>query len=91
MKHMYNICKHCNKKIAVINDEYCNFCYEDLILNKPDPIDDKVMNEVEKCKSDPYYFATTYLTINGKKYTTPLTRDEFNQIFNQVFNREKNN
>ncbi len=39
-------------------------------------------DEVQKCKASPYYYATTYLLINGKRFTTLLTEDEFNEQFN---------
>jgi len=36
--------------------------------------------EFNKCTENPYYFATKYLTINGRKFTTMLTESEFNDI-----------
>jgi hypothetical protein len=40
--------------------------------------------EIIKCKESPYYYATTYLTINGKPFTTLLNEQEFNKYFNEV-------
>ncbi len=37
--------------------------------------------EIQKCKASPYYYATTYLQINGKPFTTYLTEEEFNSQF----------
>lgn len=42
--------------------------------------------EFEKCKNNPYYFATTYLTIENKsgekvKFTTALNEKQFNNYF----------
>lgn len=37
--------------------------------------------EFNKCTENPYYFATKYLTINGRKFTTMLTESEFNDIY----------
>jgi len=37
--------------------------------------------EIEKCKKSPYYYATKYLTVNGKPFTTRLTEEEFNKEF----------
>lgn len=42
--------------------------------------------ELIKCKESPYYYATTYLQINGKPFTTILTEDEFNDFFNKSIN-----
>jgi len=39
------------------------------------------LSELEKCKKSPYYYATTYLTINGERFTTKLNEDEFNTFF----------
>lgn len=38
--------------------------------------------EIEKCKNDPYYFFTKYVTVDGKPATTFLPRDVFNDFFN---------
>lgn len=38
--------------------------------------------EYDKCKDSPYYFATKYLVVNGKPFTTRYTEDEFNKIIN---------
>ena len=50
----------------------CNFCAEE------------ELKELEKCKNNPYYFATKYLTImhNNKieKFTTHYNEKEFNEI-----------
>lgn len=43
-----------------------------------------MLRELEKCKENPYYFATKYLTINGKPYTTVLTEEEFNNYTNNL-------
>jgi len=45
--------------------------------------------EILKCKENPYYFATTYLTIktpNGETvpYTTRLSEEIFNKIFKEL-------
>lgn len=40
--------------------------------------------EINKCKSSPYYFATNYLIIAGKKFTTMANEDEFNKLFNNI-------
>jgi hypothetical protein len=37
--------------------------------------------EMQKCKASPYYFATTYLTQNGEKFTTQLSEKDFNEMF----------
>lgn len=45
----------------------------------------KVLQEINKCKESPYYFATTYMQIstpNGKvPFTTNYTEAEFNLLF----------
>lgn len=35
--------------------------------------------EIEKCQKSPYYFATTYLTVNGKPFKTHLSEESFNK------------
>ena len=47
-------------------------------------IPDETANEIKKCNENPYYFATTYLTINGKPFTTPLKEEVFNNLFKQL-------
>ena len=44
-----------------------------------------IQEELQKCKENPYYFATTYLKIYDTKgdsypYTTHLTKEEFNKL-----------
>ena len=45
-----------------------------------------IQKELQKCKNNPYYFATTYLKIydsdgNSHPYITSLTKEEFNKLF----------
>lgn len=40
--------------------------------------------EIKKCKESPYYFATKYLLINGKPFTTRLNEVEFNKQVKQI-------
>lgn len=51
------------------------------------------VTELQKCKEDPYYFATTYLTVENHEgikvpYTTKLSRETFNKIFNELHNNK---
>ena len=44
-----------------------------------------IQKELQKCKDNPYYFATTYLKIydsdgNIHPYTTCLTEEKFNKL-----------
>jgi len=77
MALLINICNKCNTKLAVIGDK-CNFCIEE------------ELQEFEKCKNNPYYFATKYFTIKHKnkveKFTTKLTEKEFNDLFYHIKN-----
>ena len=47
-----------------------------------------LIKELEKCKNNPYYFATTYLKIKTVKgvqpYQTTLTEEEFNRYFKEI-------
>ena len=45
---------------------------------------DEDKEEYEKCIKSPWYFATKYLVVNGKPYTTPLDEEEFNKRFNNL-------
>jgi len=42
---------------------------------------EKKLEEFNKCKESPYYFATKYLKINGKPFETNYTEEEFNELF----------
>jgi hypothetical protein len=42
--------------------------------------------EWEKCVASPYYFATKYLTLEGKPFTTQLTEVEYNRRFAELQN-----
>lgn len=69
---LVDICIKCKNKLAVI-DKLCNFCVEE------------ELEEFEKCKNNPYYFATKYFTIthNNKteKFTTKYDEKKFNELF----------
>ena len=39
----------------------------------------KHQEEIIKCIKSPYYFATTYLLVNDKPFTTRLTEREYNE------------
>lgn len=52
------------------------------------------VEEINKCKENPYYFATKYLTIkdsngNIKPFTTLMTEQEFNNLFKKYNNGNK--
>ena len=38
--------------------------------------------ELRKCKESPYYFFTNYYTVDGKKATTRLNEEDFNNFWN---------
>lgn len=42
---------------------------------------DDIKTEIEKCNKSPYYFATKYLTVNGKPFETRLSEKIFNARF----------
>lgn len=70
---LINMCKQCKNKLATHYD-LCEFCAEEWL------------QEYEKCKTNPYYYATKYLTINGKPFTTLLTEEQFNNEFKSLQN-----
>lgn len=47
-------------------------------------LNDYWKKEWDKCISSPYYYATRYLKVNGEKFKTSLTEEEFNNQFNQL-------
>ncbi len=51
--------------------------------SEPIPKEPDWKEEIEKCKASPYYYATNYLTVNGKKYQTTLSEEEYNAYFNK--------
>lgn len=40
--------------------------------------DNEWLNELKKVRESPFYFATTYILINGKPFETCLPESEFN-------------
>jgi hypothetical protein len=42
-----------------------------------------VAEELEMCKSNPYYFAKKYMKINGNPFETMISEDDFNLYFRQ--------
>ncbi len=44
--------------------------------------------EMAKCKASPYYFATKFLSVNGKPFSTKFTQSEFNKRFFKLCNNE---
>lgn len=40
--------------------------------------------EMEKCAKNVYYFATNYMTVGDKPYTTELSEEDFNKKFNEL-------
>lgn len=52
----------------------------------------EIEEEILKCKNSPYYFATKYLTVEYKgemkPFTTPLSEEEFNDMFKALENGE---
>lgn len=59
-------------------------------LFKKDKLNDALI-EFEKCKNSIYYFATKYLTINNKPFSTYLTEDEFNNLIKNYDKSNKTN
>lgn len=46
---------------------------------------EEILAEIIKCIENPYYFATTYLTVQNHKnevvkFTTPLAEEDFNNM-----------
>jgi len=42
--------------------------------------DKSIGEEYYKCLNSPYYYATKYLLVDGKPFTTNYTEEEFNKI-----------
>lgn len=40
-----------------------------------------MQEEFDKCIKSPYYYATKYLIVNGKPFTTKLSEQDFNKMF----------
>ena len=53
-------------------------------------IQEELEEEILRCKKSPYYFATKYLTVEYKgelkPFTTSLSEEEFNEMFNKLEN-----
>lgn len=56
---------------------------------------EEILIEITKCRDNPYYFATKYLTVlntsNNEvvRFKTPLTEEEFNIMFRRYENGGK--
>ena len=53
---------------------------------------EEILAEIQKCINSPYYFATKYLTVRNHNneiipFTTPLSEEEFNQVFSNYSNK----
>ena len=42
--------------------------------------DSQTFEEIKKCQESPYYFATNYLIVDGRRFSTTLNEKEFNAI-----------
>lgn len=55
---------------------------------------EEIAKEIQKCKDNPYYFATTYLTIKAKNsnetipFRTLLSEKEFNDLIKNYENNK---
>ena len=55
---------------------------------------EEIQEEIIKCKENPYYFATKYLIVTNHlgesvKFSTPLSEEEFNKMFNNLQNDKR--
>lgn len=48
-----------------------------------------IEDELDKCINSPWYFATSYLVVDGEKFSTHLSEEEFNTKFDQILNQLK--
>jgi len=39
-----------------------------------------ILNEMQLCRMNPHHFTTTYMTVNGKPFATPLSESQFNEL-----------
>lgn len=46
--------------------------------------DKETFEELKKCQESPYYFATNYLVVDGKRFKTLLTEKQFNELAERV-------
>ncbi len=46
--------------------------------------DEETFQEIKKCKESPYYFATNYLIVDGRKFITTLSEKQFNELCEKV-------
>lgn len=55
-----------------------------------EPAEQNWQDEIKKCQASPYYYATTYLKVNGMPFTTLLSEEEFNKMFNRFTQNHRN-
>lgn len=69
-----------NSKIE-IDKNGCAVLFNGQIRNLHDDIYSQ-KEEIQRCIKSPYYFATKYLTVNGKPFRTLYGELDFNKFFN---------
>ncbi len=73
-----------NKHLVRGEDDYI-YSSSDVVPNNEYPNEFRLIpklwkEEYNKCKDNPYYFATKYLKIDNKPFTTHLNEEQFNSI-----------
>lgn len=53
-------------------------------------MEERKLEELQKCIESPYYFFTNHLMMNNERFHTFLTEEEFNLVFNSYLeNKDK--
>lgn len=93
-----NTCIHCGASIDNVHRKWylCQKCsvtpklkHNATVTVTPYTIEDELeeqFSELRKCKDSPYYFATRYVTVDGKPFRTSLTEQQFNRQFQSFLN-----
>lgn len=94
IKHIKDIFVRCDNQQNPLNDEsgvfldISSYIYhipgEEMKIEYVKNIQQEIESDMDKCKNNPYYFFTNYLTVDGKKATTHLSESEFNEMFEKA-------
>lgn len=81
----YVVFEEAKNKHLVRGDDSYFYLSDDALGEKEYPNEFRLIPEnwtegYNKCKKNPYYFATKYLKIQGKPFTTYLNENQFNEL-----------
>lgn len=86
-EYLNDKCSYVPNKTGMKHERFA--IHADYIENNPEWFkkeEPKQGSEFDKCIQSPYYFMTTYWTVNGMPFTTPMSEEEFNKHIKDLQN-----